>query len=211
MNLKNGLLVSFEGINGCGKSTVLNEVKKYFVEKYDSDTLTVRNYFCPGFAIPEVRSLIRKVNYKFTSLTYAALALSDIRELIVNYITPDLDKKRLVLVDRYVDSTVAYQSFVGDVDVEYLEEFINKFTNIVFPDLTFYLTTTYEQSVSRRKGEEKDTWESGNFEDTFKKLTKGFEYCYDTYKNIIKIDPDKTIDEISKECIDKIENTMKWS
>jgi len=191
--MSRGCLITFEGINGCGKSTMLSAIKNELVNQ----NIPVSNYFCPGFAFPEARKFIRNPQCKFSTFSYLCITSVDMHELVKNYINRDIDNGKVVLVDRFVHSAIVYQGFVGKYPLVPLEYILNLAIEDKHPDMTLLLDVTLEQSIDRRSelGDEKDKWESGNFEETFEILKRGFNHCKSTYPYITKIAPG-TLEEV---------------
>lgn len=156
-------ILVFEGMNGCGKSTIVNS------EEFHNKLLSLPQYKdykgisvfkCPGDGIPEVRNLIKDKNNKFDNYTYLRLSFADINELIIKKIKSKLKKKHIILLDRFVQSIVVYQyPIAGD-----FEEFANFFKinlrnmynrvenlNINKRTLSFILDIPYEVSAERRE------------------------------------------------------------
>jgi len=101
--LKTGYLLSIEGTEGCGKSTVAEGLKKYFEERGFSVSL----YREPGGteAGERIRSIL--LHFDVTPLSEALLYFAARGELIDKRVIPDLQQGKIVILDRFIDSTLA--------------------------------------------------------------------------------------------------------
>ena len=142
--------ISFEGIDGSGKSTQIELLKQKLLligEKYSI-------YREPGgTAISEqIREiLLDKKNSDLSDNCESFLFFASRNQLLLKKIIPDLDKGLFVICDRFNDSTIAYQGYGKEGDVDNL----NKISNFAIkgrqPDITFYLDITANLSIDRRK------------------------------------------------------------
>ncbi|MBF0537150.1 MAG: dTMP kinase [Nitrospirae bacterium] len=132
------MLVSFEGIDGCGKSTQVRAV---------SQRLTQRGYECvttfePGSTRIGARirdMLLDKQFDNMAPLTELLLFNAQRVQHIEEIIRPALERKKIVLVDRFTDSTIAYQGYGRGGDLSLIETLQRLTTGSVAPDITFLL------------------------------------------------------------------------
>ncbi|MCH2304546.1 MAG: dTMP kinase [SAR202 cluster bacterium] len=136
--------ISFEGGEGTGKSTQIKILKG----KIDSS-----NYKCLVIQEPgttqlgnKLRNLLKKETPKEESITYMSelLLFSAARsELVTKIIKPNLKKNNLIIIaDRYVDSTTAYQGFGRNLDLSEIKLINNIATQMIYPDITFLLDSS---------------------------------------------------------------------
>ena len=133
-----GFLITFEGGEGCGKSTHANLLKTYLEEK-SFKVLLLRE---PGGTETgeKLRKILLEGKTKISSITELFLFLASRRELIRQVIEPALENNKIVICDRFADSTVAYQGYGRGIDIG----LISKLNNLVvgeeaIPDITFIL------------------------------------------------------------------------
>ena len=109
MTTQRGLFITFEGGDGCGKTTQLNLCAKFFEEK-GYKTITTREPGSIGLGV-KLRELLLHYDGDVDSTCEAFLFLADRAQHIAKLVKPAVDKGEIVLCDRHTDSTVAYQGF----------------------------------------------------------------------------------------------------
>ena len=143
MYKKKSFFIVFEGIEGCGKSYQSNKLSNNLKRKGISTVLTRE----PGGtkSAELIRKLILKDYFskdnseKFDKYTDTLLYLASRNEHIVNKIKPELEKKKIVICDRFIDSTFAYQVYGKKIKKSFID-YIHKFIlRGVKPDITFIL------------------------------------------------------------------------
>lgn len=198
------MFITFEGPDGSGKSTVIKEIYQRLInEKYD--ILLTRE---PGGTpiAEKIRNVILdNENTALDARAEALLYAASRRQHLVEKIWPALKEGKIVLCDRYLDSSLAYQGGGRDLGVENILN-INLFaTENTYPDLTLFFNVSPEVGLSRVSQDKKRVAdrldnESSNFHDkvyeTFIELTKKYK------ERIVVIDASLPLDEV-------IENTYK--
>ena len=149
------MFITFEGIDGSGKSTQANFLK----DKLTSDGHTVVLLREPGGTkiSEKIRDLVLNHRDSLISPETEALLIASSRYQLVNdIILPKLNSDIIVICDRYIDSTIAYQGYGRGINISWLNE-INKFSlNYANPDLTFLFDLKVEDSMLRMKNKNKD-------------------------------------------------------
>ena len=146
--MSKGLFITFEGGEGCGKTTVIKALQK---ELNDSGfgTLVTRE---PGGSViaEQIRNIILdKKNTLMDPKTEALLYAASRRQHLVEIIIPALEKGTLVLSDRYLDSSLAYQGYARGIGIEEVMS-INRFAIAdTMPSLTFFLDLKPEEGLKR--------------------------------------------------------------
>ena len=140
-----GFFISFEGIDGCGKSTQV----KLLEDKLNSEGKNVKLVREPGgLNISEqIRTIL--LNSENTSMTFeteALLMIASRAQLTDEVIRPLLKKDFYVIADRYADSTLAYQGGGRKLDIQILKQ-INKFATKVVPDMTFFIDLLPQEAL----------------------------------------------------------------
>ncbi|MCF6515661.1 dTMP kinase [Lactobacillus sp. S2-2] len=200
-----GKFVTFEGTDGAGKTTVLNKVIEHLKDELD-DRLTVTREPGGNRISEEIRSIIlEKDNTEMDPRTEALLYAAARRQHMIETVWPALDKGDLVLCDRYVDSSIAYQGEgrqIGYNSVLKMNQFAieNK-----MPDLTIYFDIPVETGLSRinkyRDNDEINRLDLENMQfyqrvhDAYDKIENEFS------QRIVKVDATKSIDEVVKDVL----------
>ncbi|HCV8355355.1 TPA: dTMP kinase [Staphylococcus aureus] len=137
--------ITFEGPEGSGKTTVINKVHHRLVKDYD--VIMTRE---PG-GVPtgeEIRKIVLEGN-DMDIRTEAMLFAASRREHLVLKVIPALKEGKVVLCDRYIDSSLAYQGYARGIGVEEVRA-LNEFAiNGLYPDLTIYLNVSAEVGRER--------------------------------------------------------------
>ena len=154
--------ITFEGIDGCGKSTqarlLLDHMNNSGVE-----TILVRE---PGGtniseAIREI--LLHSSSSQMGDRTESLLMTASRAQLTQEVIVPNIDQGKFVIADRYSDSTLAYQGGGRNLDIEWLIELNNYATFTLLPDITFFVDIRPEEAL-RRLDKNKDRIEGEGIE-----------------------------------------------
>ncbi|MGH7198248.1 MAG: dTMP kinase [Candidatus Omnitrophota bacterium] len=148
--MKKGILITLEGNEGSGKSTQIKLLGAYLRKKGYSVFLTRE----PGGT--KVSDGIRKIlldprNKNMTPLCETLLYMASRTQLVEEVIRPQLKKGRIVLCDRWLDATVAYQGYGGGVDVRWIKALGETATQGVRPRLSLFLDLPLEAGLRRAK------------------------------------------------------------
>ena len=151
----NSLFISFEGIDGCGKSTQVKLLMNRF-ESDGIDSLLVRE---PGGTriSEEIREvLLKNRNENMAERTEALLMTASRAQLTHDVIIPSLDSGLIVIADRFKDSTLAYQGGGRGLDINYLVQLNDFATFELDPDITFFIDVTADEGRKRLNSKHSD-------------------------------------------------------
>lgn len=196
--MNKGLFISFEGSDGCGKTTQLKLFAEYLKEK-GYDVVVTREP--GGTEISEkIRNLIMDTKYSEMSplaemLLFAAQRAQNVFELL----RPAIEEGKVVVCDRFVDSSIAYQGY-GRM----LGEQVGTVNEIAIqgcmPDMTFFLDISPESARERNKATAKDDRLELESEAFRERVYKGYKLLEQIHKGrYINIDASKTIEEVQKQ------------
>ena len=145
-----GLFVTFEGVEGSGKTTVAEAIAENLRQK--GLTVTVTAEPRDTSVGRQIRQLLATVDER-TAWTETFLFLADRAEHVAKVIKPALERGEIVLCDRFTDSTIAYQGFGLGLPLEWLTQLNSIATNGLVPDLTLLLDIDPEKGLKRSQRE----------------------------------------------------------
>jgi dTMP kinase len=149
MRKKRGYLITFEGIDGCGKTTQLLLAQKYLIGR-GFKVLVLRE---PGSTklAEKVRKILLDKKNRINPISELYLYLAARADLVREIIIPAVNSGKIVLCDRFYDSTTAYQGFGRGIDLETIGRLNKLAADGVYPDKTFLIDIDYKTSLNRRK------------------------------------------------------------
>ena len=178
-----GKFITFEGCEGSGKSTQVAMFREY-LEKNGIDYVFTRE---PGGTeiAEKIRGIILDVkNAEMTdeceALLYSAARAQHIKEKII----PALNEGKLVLCDRYIDSSYAYQAYARGLGIDFIKKINSYAVDNCMPDYTVFLNISSTDAFLRKGGQDKD--------DRLEQV--GLEFhkkVFDGYKKVIDAEPDR--------------------
>lgn len=146
MNVK-GKFISLEGIDGGGKSSLQERLRAYMGQY---EIISIREPGGTGIS-EKIRAMLLDINNeKIMPRTEAMLYAAARCQLVDEVIRPALAAGRIVLADRYLDSTLAYQGYGRGLDLSFLRELNHLCTGGIKPDLTLLLDISPEEGLRRR-------------------------------------------------------------
>ena len=191
--------ITFEGIDGCGKSTQARLLMGKLNEE-GCKSILVRE---PGGtrvseAVREI--LLTKDMDEIQPRTEALLMTASRAQLTDEVIGPNLDKGNWVIADRYTDSTLAYQGGGRQLDLEWLIQLNNFATDALKPDMTVFVDIVPEEGKRRRESDNPDRIEKAgmDFQQNVRKM----------YHEIAKRFPDRIFVVDGHETIENIQHTI---
>lgn len=200
-----GKFVTFEGTDGAGKTTVLNKVIEQLKGKLN-ERLTITREPGGNRISEEIRKIIlEKDNTEMDPRTEALLYAAARRQHMIETVWPALNKGNLVLCDRYVDSSIAYQGVGREIGYQNVFE-MNQFAiENKMPDLTIYFDIPIEVGLNRinqyRDDNEINRLDLENMQfyqrvhDAYDRIESDFN------QRVVKIDATKSIDEVVEDVL----------
>lgn len=193
-----GLFITFEGPDGCGKTTQMKLLAEYF-EKKGKEVVLTREPGGKGLG-EKVREILLNYDGEVSDRCESFLFLADRAQNIDIIVNPAVKEGKIVLCDRHIDSTVAYQGYGRGLNIDRINMLNNLATNGKKPDLTLVFDVDVETSM-KRVGKEKDRMESAGI-DFHNRVRKGYiELAKQEPKRIKVLDATKSIEEIHKDVI----------
>ena len=199
--MKNGLFISFEGIDGVGKSTQADKLEHYLVTK----NLEVVRTLEPGGTElgQEIRHLLLHRKGEVSARSEALLYAADRAHHVASKILPALEKGQVVITDRYLDSSVAYQGAGRELDLKEVRDLSLWAVKNLLPDLTVLLDLDAESAVLRRgkTGQAPDRLE--------REQVSFFEAARNSYLGLAKEEPNRFLVIDANASPDEIWNQIK--
>ena len=193
-------IISFEGIEGVGKSTQIELLKKFL----ENNSKSVEVFREPGSTLSgeKIRDILLDDQYDLSSKTELLLMFSARSELVnkkINNSTSDY-----LLLDRFFDASLAYQGYGRNLSIELINKLVD-FIDCPLPYLSFLIDISVEEGFARKINDKIDRIESsGN--DFFNKVRNGYiEIAKNNEDRFIIINGSKTVDEIHNNIIQNID------
>ncbi len=202
---KEGLLITFEGGDGAGKSTQIEMLKTY-LEGRGRGVLVTREP--GGTPVGErIRDILLDPRTEASPMTETLLMAADRAQHVESVIRPALEKGIIVISDRYVDSSMAYQGVGRRLGLEAVRNLNEWATRELWPDLTFYLEVPAEHGLGRLSGdadriEREDSVFHENVLHAYRMLSR-------IYANrIVVIEGTATVEEVHERIVDKVNKML---
>ncbi|MDF1997218.1 dTMP kinase [Peribacillus frigoritolerans] len=199
--MKRGIFITMEGPEGAGKTTITQMLGKALQQEGYQVLLTRE----PG-GVPiseQIREVIlNKDNTAMDSRTEALLYAAARRQHLVEVVMPELERGVIVLCDRFIDSSLAYQGHARGLDIEEVYN-INKFAiGDMMPDATLFFDIDPEEGLRRiqSNGEREVNRLDLEALDFHKKVCEGYQFIINRWKErFIIVDAGRTIEEVFEE------------
>ena len=200
-----GYWISFEGGEGSGKTTLI-EMLRQELERRGHDVIVTRE---PGGVriAEQIREIILRLdNTAMDPITEALLFAASRRQHLVEKVLPALERGQVVLMDRYVDSSIAYQGYARELGMTQIRQ-LNEFAiQGSLPDITFWIDLDPEIGLSRIA-------DSGRVVNRLDKETRlfhervrqGYRQIAETEDRVVQIDGDQPPEAIINQMLERIE------
>jgi dTMP kinase len=142
------MLITFEGIDGAGKSTQIKKLVNYLTDR-NREAVTLRE---PGGTdvAEKIRAILLESRHEISPIGELLLFSASRAELVQEVIIPAIAAGKTVILDRFFDSTTAYQGYGRGIDLTLLQSIISISTCGIIPDITFYLDIEPEEALRRK-------------------------------------------------------------
>lgn len=203
-----GLFIVMEGPDGSGKTTQINLLEQYLKEA-GYECLITRE---PGGTVigEEVRELILNPEYKEMSpVTEMLLYAASRAQLVHEVIGPALEAGRIVISDRFVDSSIVYQGIARNLGISTVAAVNAPGIGIYRPDGIFFIDLSEAEGIRRKKNQKKlDRMEQESI-DFHHLVSEGYRKVLAERPEVIKIDGGKNIDVIQKKIRNHVDELLK--
>lgn len=195
------MFISFEGIEGSGKSTQIELLESALTDiGHDVKKLREPGTTMLGERIREI--FLEETNENVDPITEAFLLYASRKHLDQNILRTNLEKGCIVIADRYADATLAYQCYGKGLSIDFIN-YIHANSELLTPDLTFYMDISAEKSKERISQREMDRMESEP-QEFFERVRDGYlEIATKNPDRVICLDANKSIEELKTQIIEK--------
>lgn len=203
-----GLFIVMEGPDGSGKTTQINLLEQYLKEA-GYECLITRE---PGGTVigEEVRELILNPEYKEMSpVTEMLLYAASRAQLVHEVIGPALEAGKIVISDRFVDSSIVYQGIARNLGISTVAAVNAPGIGVYRPDGIFFIDLSEAEGIRRKKNQKKlDRMEQESI-DFHHLVSEGYRKVLAERPEVIKIDGGKDIDVIQKKIRNHVDELLK--
>lgn len=201
-----GTFISIEGLDGCGKTSVINLVSQQL--KHDGVDLVCTKEPGGSTIAARVRDILvdketKNMDYITETLLYAACRSQHLHDFII----PNLNEGKVVITDRYVDSSYVYQGIARNLGLDQVMAINSLVVKDHMPDLTIYIDIAPEKCLARlrkaRKAGAKIDLESLDF---YNRVREGYLIINQLFKDrVVKINGDQPLEKLAKEIYEAID------
>ena len=203
-----GLFIVMEGPDGSGKTTQINLLEQYLKEA-GYECLITRE---PGGTVigEEVRELILNPEYKEMSpVTEMLLYAASRAQLVHEVIGPALEAGKIVISDRFVDSSIVYQGIARNLGISTVAAVNAPGIGIYRPDGIFFIDLSEAEGIRRKKNQKKLARMEQESIDFHHLVSEGYRKVLAERPEVIKIDGGKDIDVIQKKIRNHVDELLK--
>ena len=206
--MSRGCFFSFEGIDGCGKSTQIEYLSESLLNS-GKEIIKIRE---PGSTdiSEEIRSILLNPNNEMINDACEALLMAASRvQLLKEIIVPEIISGKIILCDRYVDSSLAYQVGGRGLSESWVRE-INRYSfQLAMQDKTFFLNISVQDAIDRLKDRDRDRIELSGIK-FLEKVNDCFVSLAEEEPNrYITLDGSKEPDLLAKEIFDEVRKLIE--
>lgn len=217
-NPHKGLYIALEGIDGSGKTTQIEKLKKYFENK-EKEIVTIRFPRREQGILAEVNAYILKGKSSIPKTTFQFLFSADYAMLEQETIIPALKDGKILLADRFhCWSSLVYGMWEAhkNYDREAVQSLmianglLSKHVQFIIPDMTFYLSISAQKAFNRvDKKKRKDIYEK---KEIMQEIARGYEWLIKEFPEEFQIiNAEKSIDEVTSDMVEKIDKLTRES
>lgn len=197
-----GMLVTIEGIDGAGKSTLAHNLKNLLNNKNMSVVLTKE----PGATLlgQKLRTIVQEKSVPVDALAEYLLFAADRAQHFTDVIIPNLHNNNIVISDRMADSSLAYQGYGRGLDKDMINKVNNWAMRSIQPDVVLYIQLPFEVALERLKKRKNLTSFEQEKADFFKKVIQGFDDILQQRNNVVVLDGTQSPELITQQTFDVI-------
>lgn len=200
------MFITFEGLDFCGKSTQVQLLEEH-LKKNNREVILIREPGGTNISEKIRNILLDKKNKEMLVETELILFAASRAQLVGEVILPALAENKLVISDRFHDSSIAYQAFGRGINLSFVEELQQFVIGKAIPDITFFIDTPIDEIVKRKATVKKiqlDRIERSTI-DFYEKVREGYLYLAKKEKRFVIVDGLLSIQKIHEIILSKIQ------
>lgn len=197
------MFITFEGIDGSGKSTQITHLKKH-LEGKGAEVEVFRD---PGGAevSEKVRDILLNPNYEVDPITELLLFSAARSQLVAVKVLPALEAGSVVILDRFYDSTTAYQGYGrASLSLDEIDHINSIASHKRMPDLTIYMKVSLEEAKKRMAKKQKDRMEQAG-DVFFQKVIAGFDKMAKIKKRFFTVDATRPPEQVQQQIWEQVQ------
>jgi len=200
------LFITFEGGEAVGKSSLVKMIYES-LSRNGYDVVLTRE---PGGSDygEKIRDIIFKEDYIPSSKTELLLMFAARRDHIEQIIKPALQDNKIVLCDRYIDSSYVYQAHLGDIDTKILDRLCEDFVAPTYPNKSYFIHVNHETALKRIQERGIENRNDNLSLEGVKKLSDAYQKQAQSRNNIMLVKNDNDISEAYQSIIDDIKKQL---
>lgn len=200
--LNSGCFIVFEGIDGSGKTTLAHAINQELAGLSMPTLLTKE----PGGSNigRQIRKMLQDEDNAIDSKAEFLLFAADRAEHVKHVIKPALEKKHIVLSDRYIYSSIVYQGYGRGLPLAMINSVNEWATEKLQPDIVFYLLIDQETARERTTARGKQIGFDGESTEFFKHLLEGYQQALQNAPNVITLDSKQSTELLTKTALNAI-------
>ncbi|MGL5204770.1 MAG: dTMP kinase [Metamycoplasmataceae bacterium] len=207
------MFITFEGLDNSGKTTAIKRLFEYLKENnMEGDYVFTREPGGNGLKEAEfIREFVLSPEYDIDPMSEALLYLASRKMHLTKIIEPALREGKIVICDRFIDSSLAYQGAGRNLGIEKIKKLNAIVTDNMSPDLTFFIKLSPSESMNRlsKQNASLDRLEKNEI-NFYKRIAKGYEEVIkNDRKRFIIIDGNLNIDEVGNKVISEFKKIIK--
>ncbi len=203
------LFITLEGIDGCGKSSIMEGIKSY-LDTLDREFVVTRDPGGTDIANQIRQVILDPVNTLMTDKTEAMLYAASRCQMFHEVIEPALMTGKIVLADRYIDSSMVYQGIGRGLGIDKVLE-LNSFVTHRMPDLTIFIDVSPEITIPRiaKNRDELDRLESLDMS-FYNDVYNAYREVASSFRDRIKVvDGNQPLESLIEDCLSIVRNFLE--
>lgn len=203
------MFITFEGIDGSGKSTQI----KLLREKLEEAGHQVEIFREPGGTdlSEEIRSLLLDTDLDIHPVSELLLFSAARAQLVTERVLPQLEQGGVVILDRFFDSTTAYQGYGrSSAPMEYIKQLNDLASHHRKPDITIYMRIDLDEAKKRTKDQQRDRMERSG-DEFFERVIRGFDKLAETEERFVTVDATRPRDQVHELISDRVFSALELS